>query len=140
MFEELDRAASGAGSYALGTDKRPAREVADSIEWALRLLRPHRADEGERPARRPDYARARCSARGFTSYLEALRDLLAEGWEVRGKEKGRLLATLVLALDFHTWRSLERGSGLSRQEAVEDRARGGALFCAKPIEPPRETL
>ena len=52
-------------------------------------------------------------------YLGELRDLLAEGWEVRGKEKGRLLATLALALDFHTWRSLERRSGLSRQEAVE---------------------
>jgi AcrR family transcriptional regulator len=52
-------------------------------------------------------------------YLEALRDLLAEGWEVRSKEKGRLLATLALALDFHTWRSLERKSGLSRKEAVE---------------------
>ena len=52
-------------------------------------------------------------------YLEALRDLLAEGWEVRSKQKGRLLATLALALDFHTWRSLERKSGLSRKEAVE---------------------
>jgi AcrR family transcriptional regulator len=52
-------------------------------------------------------------------YLEELRDLLAEGWEVRGKNRRRLLATLALALDFHTWRSLERGSGLSRKEAVE---------------------
>ena len=52
-------------------------------------------------------------------YLEALRDLLAEGWEVRAEGKTRLLATLKLAIDFHTWRSLERGSGLSRTEAVE---------------------
>src|SRR5215217_6229001 len=52
-------------------------------------------------------------------YLEALRDLLAEGWEVRGSRRKRLLATLKLAIDFHTWRSLERGSGLSRKEAVE---------------------
>src|SRR5215217_1366220 len=52
-------------------------------------------------------------------YLEALRDLLAEGWEVRGRGRMRLLATLKLAIDFHTWRSLERGSGLSRDEAVE---------------------
>jgi len=52
-------------------------------------------------------------------YLEEVRDLLAEGWEVRGKERRRLLATLALALDFHTWRSLERGSGLAREEAVE---------------------
>jgi AcrR family transcriptional regulator len=52
-------------------------------------------------------------------YLEALRDLLAEGWEVSDKNRRRLLATLALALDFHTWRSLERGSGMSRREAVE---------------------
>jgi AcrR family transcriptional regulator len=52
-------------------------------------------------------------------YLEEVRDLLADGWEVRGKERRRLLATVALALDFHTWRSLERGSGLSREEAVE---------------------
>ncbi len=52
-------------------------------------------------------------------YLEAVRDLLAKGWEVRGKGRRRLLATLALAIDFHAWRSLERGSGLSRKEAVE---------------------
>jgi AcrR family transcriptional regulator len=52
-------------------------------------------------------------------YLGTVRDLLAEGWEVRGKGRRRLLATLKLAIDFHTWRSLERGSGLSRDEAVE---------------------
>jgi AcrR family transcriptional regulator len=52
-------------------------------------------------------------------YLEEARSLLAEGWEVRQQGRRRLLATLALALDFHTWRSLERGSGLSRKEAVE---------------------
>jgi AcrR family transcriptional regulator len=53
-------------------------------------------------------------------YLEALRDLLAEGWEVHGaRGRRRLLATLKLAIDFHTWRSLERESGLSREEATE---------------------
>ena len=56
----------------------------------------------------------------FVPYLGAVRELLAEGWEVRGEEgKRRLLAALKLAIDFHTWRSLERGSGLSREEAVE---------------------
>ena len=52
-------------------------------------------------------------------YLEAVRDLLAEGWEVGDDRRNRLLATIKLALDFHTWRSLERESGLSREEAVE---------------------
>ena len=52
-------------------------------------------------------------------YLGAVRDLLAEGWEVDDEGRKRLLATIKLAIDFHTWRSLERESGLSREEAVE---------------------
>jgi AcrR family transcriptional regulator len=52
-------------------------------------------------------------------YLGAVRDLLAEGWEVGGDGRRRLLATIKLAIDFYTWRSLERESGLSREEAVE---------------------
>jgi AcrR family transcriptional regulator len=52
-------------------------------------------------------------------YLEALRDLLAQGWVVLTERRNHLLATLKLAIDFHTWRSLERESGLSRKEAVE---------------------
>jgi AcrR family transcriptional regulator len=52
-------------------------------------------------------------------YLGAVRDLLVEGWEVSDDGRRRLLATIELAIDFHTWRSLERGSGLSREEAVE---------------------
>jgi hypothetical protein len=51
-------------------------------------------------------------------YLGAVRDLLAEGWEVGDERRKRLLATIKLAIDFHTWRSLERESGLSREEAV----------------------
>lgn len=51
-------------------------------------------------------------------YLEAVRDLLAEDWEVGDERKKHLLATIKLAIDFHTWRSLERESGLSREEAV----------------------
>jgi len=52
-------------------------------------------------------------------YLGAVRDLLAEGWEDGSEGRRRLLATLKLAIDFYTWRSLERESGLSREEAVE---------------------
>ena len=52
-------------------------------------------------------------------YLEAIRELLAEDWEVGGKGRRRhLLAALKVAIDFHTWRSLERDSGLDREEAV----------------------
>ena len=59
------------------------------------------------------------SAKSVRNYLGAVRDLLAEGLEVRGEWTRRLLATLALAIDFHSWRSLERESGLSREEAVE---------------------
>jgi hypothetical protein len=52
-------------------------------------------------------------------YLRSVRELLAEGWEVRGEGRRLLLAMLALAIDFHTWHSLERESGLSREEAVE---------------------
>ena len=52
-------------------------------------------------------------------YLEAVRELLAEGWEGGDERRKRLLAALKLAVDFHTWRALERVSGLSREEAVE---------------------
>jgi AcrR family transcriptional regulator len=52
-------------------------------------------------------------------YLGAVRDLLAGGWEVGEEARKRLFAAIKLAIDFHTWRSLERESGLSREEAVE---------------------
>jgi len=52
-------------------------------------------------------------------YLGAVRELLVEGWEVHDEGRMRLLAMLALAIDFHTWHSLERGSGLSSEEAVE---------------------
>ena len=55
----------------------------------------------------------------FVPYLGAVHELLAEGWEVGGKDRRRLLAALRLAMDFRTWRSLERESGLGREEAVE---------------------
>ncbi len=52
-------------------------------------------------------------------YLRSIRELLAEGWEVYDEGRRRLLAMFALAIDFHTWRSLERESSLSREEAVE---------------------
>ncbi len=68
-------------------------------------------------------------------YLEAVRELLAEGWEVRGEARMRLLATLKLAIDFHTWRSLERGSGLSREEAVELMLEAVRSTVSRPVIP-----
>ena len=65
-------------------------------------------------------------------YLGAIRDLLAEGWEVRGEGRRRLIATLRLAIDFHTWRSLERESGLSREEAVETMLEAARSSVSRP--------
>ncbi len=44
-------------------------------------------------------------------YLEALRDLLAEGWEVRGKEKGAYLRR-------SRWRSTSTPGVRSSEEAA----------------------
>jgi AcrR family transcriptional regulator len=68
-------------------------------------------------------------------YLEAVRDLLAEGWEVRGEGRRHLLATLALAIDFHTWRSLEREGDLSREEAVELMLEAVRSFVSRPGTP-----
>jgi AcrR family transcriptional regulator len=68
-------------------------------------------------------------------YLEAVRDLLAEGWEVRTERRKRLLAMLKLAIDFHTWRSLERESGLSRKEAVESMLEAVRSAVSRPETP-----
>src|SRR5918998_65031 len=68
-------------------------------------------------------------------YLGALRDLLAEGWEVGDDSSKRLLATLKLAIDFHTWRTLERGSGLNREEAVETMLEAARSCVSRPETP-----
>ena len=68
-------------------------------------------------------------------YLGAVRDLLAEGWEVGDERRKRLLATIKLALDFHTWRSLERESGLSREETVESMLEAVRSAVSRPDAP-----
>jgi AcrR family transcriptional regulator len=68
-------------------------------------------------------------------YLGVVRDLLAEGWEVGEDRRRRLLATLKLAIDFHTWRSLERESGLSRAEAVETMLEAVRSVVSRPDGP-----
>lgn len=68
-------------------------------------------------------------------YLGAVRDLLAEGWEVGEDRRRRLLATIKLAIDFHTWRSLERESGLSREEAVETMLEAVRSVVSRPDSP-----
>ena len=69
-------------------------------------------------------------------YLGALRDLLAEDWEVGDDRRRRhLLATLTLAIDFHTWRSLVRESALSKKEAVEVMVEAVRSVVSRPNTP-----
>jgi AcrR family transcriptional regulator len=54
---------------------------------------------------------------GRLAYLAAVEDGLAAGWGARGKAARRLRATIGLALDFHSWRTLHL-RGLGRADAV----------------------
>jgi AcrR family transcriptional regulator len=51
--------------------------------------------------------------------IARMRDVLAQPFRRRGMRRERLLAVLEVALDFRTWQTLVRRSGLSRDDAVE---------------------
>ena len=51
---------------------------------------------------------------------ERMRETLAVGWEVSdGSPRALLGATIGLALDFQTWRTMVREQGLSDEQAIE---------------------
>ncbi len=51
---------------------------------------------------------------------ERMRETLTVGWEVSdGPPRTLLGATIGLALDFQTWRTMVRGQGLSDEQAIE---------------------
>ena len=53
-----------------------------------------------------------------------MKEILAVGWEVCDEPAGTLLsATIGLALDFQTWRTMVREQGLSDEQAIEVMAR-----------------
>lgn len=55
---------------------------------------------------------------------ERMREVLCVGWEVSdGTPQGLLGATIGLALDFQTWRTMVREQGLSDEQAIEVMAR-----------------
>jgi AcrR family transcriptional regulator len=54
---------------------------------------------------------------GRLAYLASVEDGLASGWGLRGKAAKRVRATIGLALDFFTWRTLNE-RGLARGEAT----------------------
>jgi AcrR family transcriptional regulator len=55
----------------------------------------------------------------YAEYWTLVRDVLATGWEVRGRRRTLLLAAIGHALELETWCSLAQRQGLSDAEAVE---------------------
>ena len=74
-----------------------------------------------------DPVMAEVSALRFGPPLQAMAEVLSKGL-VEGRYRRRAQAALMLALDFRTWRSLARDSGLSRKDAVATMVR--AVRCA----------
>ena len=55
---------------------------------------------------------------------QRMKEILSVGWEVSDGPAGTLLdATIGLALDFQTWRTMVREQGLSDEQAIEVMAR-----------------
>lgn len=53
------------------------------------------------------------------AYLSELRNLLATGWNVRPRDRARLLGAIGLAVHFHTWQTLVQAERLENDDAVE---------------------
>jgi hypothetical protein len=56
---------------------------------------------------------------GSLAYVARVTDLLVEGWRPRGLRRESQATIVALALDFHTWRFLARGRGLTNRAAAE---------------------
>ncbi len=56
---------------------------------------------------------------GILKHRAEMLEVLARGWGLRRRRQLLLLAVLRLALDFQTWRSLVRQSGLDDADAIE---------------------
>ena len=77
-----------------------------------------RADDGQRPARRPDPSRParRSSKVACCRYLDQARQVLTEPIDARGRRRQRVDAAARAAVDLHTWRAL---APLGDTEAAE---------------------
>ena len=58
-------------------------------------------------------------AKPVVTYAQRAREVLDEGWNVRGRKRTVLRAAIGHALDFETWRSLSRRESLGDQAAAE---------------------
>lgn len=55
----------------------------------------------------------------YLAEWDEMRDVLARGWQRRGRRRHALLAAIAHSLDLSTWESLVRRRGLSEEDAVE---------------------
>ena len=62
-------------------------------------------------------ATRQAAIRSFQQPLHEIRDAIAAGWP-RGKQRERVLAAAELGIDFRTWQSLVRHSGLTSAAAA----------------------
>jgi AcrR family transcriptional regulator len=53
------------------------------------------------------------------AYMEAVVEILAAGWDTRGRRRELLRAALGHVLEFQTWQSLVRRQGLTPERAIE---------------------
>jgi AcrR family transcriptional regulator len=67
----------------------------------------------------PESAVLRDVAGPFVSYWQDVRDVLGEGWSVRGRRQHVLHAVIGHAIHFDTWRSLTVHEGLTDARAAE---------------------
>jgi len=72
------------------------------------VLRDAELIEDLRPALRP-----------MQQYLDTVVEVLARGWDARGRRQLLLVAALHHAIDFQAWRSLTRDPRMTRSEAIE---------------------
>ena len=70
-----------------------------------------------------------------STYMAAAHELLMRGWGARGRRRALLAAAIGHALEFGTWRSLERQQGLEREAAVELLVRAARAATARGPSP-----
>jgi AcrR family transcriptional regulator len=71
-------------------------------------------------------------ADGLPAYLRAVRDVVMRGSGLRGRRRELRAAAIGHALDFETWRSLERRQGLEPDAAVELMVRAARAATSSP--------
>ena len=97
----------------------PEERLRTALERALCLLQPDRAHDRQLLRDLPQSAALQQVAKPVVTYAQRAREVLDEGWNVRGRKRTVLRAAIGHALDFETWRSLSRRESLGDQAAAE---------------------